>query len=68
MLGDGTAIVVWGSGTTQAVVRPPGGIFGEPQVVASTGSFPVIDGGTRTAVAVWLAGGRLMAARRQARG
>jgi hypothetical protein len=68
MLGDGTAIVVWGSGTIQAVVRPPGGIFGEPQVVASTGSFPVIDGGTRTAVAVWLAGGRLMAARRQARG
>jgi hypothetical protein len=68
MLGDGSAIVVWGTGAIQVVVRPPGGIFGPPQLLAPRGSFPVISGGTHSAVAVWLSGGRLMAARRQARG
>jgi hypothetical protein len=65
MLRDGTAIVVWGAGTIQAVVRPPGGSFGRPQLLAPHGSFPVIAGGTRSAVAVWLSDGRLVAARRR---
>jgi hypothetical protein len=68
MLRDGTAIVAWGADAIQAVVRPPGGIFGEPQLLAAHGAFPVVGGGTRSAVAVWLSGGRLMASRRQARG
>jgi hypothetical protein len=68
MLRDGTAIVVWGAGTIQAVVRPPGGSFGKPQLLAPRGQFPVIAAGTRSAFAVWLSGGRLMAARRQPRG
>jgi hypothetical protein len=68
MLRDGTAIVVWGVDTIQAVVRPPGGGFGAPQVLARHGQFPVIAPGTRSAVAVWLSGGRLIASRRQARG
>jgi len=68
MLRDGTAIVVWGVDTIRAVVRPPGGGFGKPQVLAPHGQFPVIAPGTRSAVAVWLSGGRLVASRRQARG
>jgi hypothetical protein len=68
MLRDGTAIVVWGAETIQVVVRPPGGGFGKPQVLARHGQFPVIAPGTRSAVVVWLSGGRLMASRRQARG
>jgi hypothetical protein len=64
MLGDGTAIAVWGATTVRAVVRPPGGTFGDAELIARRGQFPVLAAGARTAVAVWLADGRLMAAER----
>jgi hypothetical protein len=68
MIRDGTAVVVWGTAGVQEVVRRPGGAFGRPQTLSSRGAFPVISAGTRSAVAVWLANGRLMAARRGASG
>jgi hypothetical protein len=70
MLDDGTAgdggpvVTVWSSTALSAGVRPPGGAFGPPEHIAPTGDFPVLAAGDPVAVAVWLSGGRLMAAAR----
>jgi hypothetical protein len=67
MLGDGTAVAVWGATTLRAVIRPPGGTFGDAELVARRGQVPVLATGAHTAVAVWLTDGRLTAAARSAR-
>ena len=65
MFGDGTAVMVWGSTTVHAVVRHPGETFGEDEIIARSGGFPVLAARRHRAVAVWLDGGRLVLARRR---
>jgi hypothetical protein len=65
MYGDGTALMVWGSTTVHAIVRPPGGTFGNDEIIGPSGGFPVLAARGHRAVAVWLDDGRLVLARRR---
>jgi hypothetical protein len=62
VLADGTAVTVAGGAGIEAAVRPPGGAFAPVRRLARVGDFPALAAAGSTAVAAWLARGRLRAA------